>query len=169
MGKLIITIDPGSNGAICTYRIKQITSVNMPENLLPDLKDYLLSLIEIEPDCICFIEKLQMMPMDLKVGGKVFGIQKMLANYERLKTLIQMLDIPLYEIHPKEWQKPFLGNKKFKEKNHRKAYLKVIAKRKIKTVKVTLKNCDALLMLIYANDELKRNPKKYVKPINKLL
>lgn len=159
---LLISIDPGSSGAICTYKNKRITAVNMPEDAVK-LKDYLIQVMEGSKTFFCFIERVSMFHSDMNDKGKVFQIQKMMANYERLKTVLKLLEIPYYEVGSREWQKIFLGERKFESKSDRKRALKHLAQKKVKQIKVTMKNCDALLILIYANFELSRQPKKYLK------
>ena len=88
----IIGIDPGANGGIAVYRVygQKVDVLKMPKEL-SDLTDYLRYIKSI---CcpIIFLEKLNVRPDDVVQQtedslnlGKLYRIQKMLAQYEKLK------------------------------------------------------------------------------------
>lgn len=102
-------IDPGSNGGIVTWRPNQnIKAIQMPKDLT-DLRNYLEYLKTICSP-IVFLEKLSVRPDDVTPGadgvnmGKLYRIQKMMANFEQLKAIISVCDIPFVMIHPMKWQ-----------------------------------------------------------------
>lgn len=161
MNQLIIAIDPGKSGAICSIKNGQVSVVNMPEKIF-DLKQYFQGLIEGADSSFCFIERVQSWVGDERQAGKRFGIEKMLRQYTELKTVLTMLDIPFHETQARSWQKIFLNGEKFEEKKHRKSRLKEICQEKFPQIKVTLKNCDALLILLYGNQEMQINGRKYI-------
>lgn len=102
-------IDPGSNGGIVTWRPNQnIKAIQMPKDLT-DLRNYLECLKTICSP-IVFMEKLSVRPDDVTPGadgvnmGKLYRIQKMMANFEQLKAIISVCDIPFVMVHPMKWQ-----------------------------------------------------------------
>lgn len=161
MNQLIIAIDPGASGAICSLKNGQVSVVNMPDKIF-DLKVYFQGLIEGVDSSFCFIERVQSWVADDSQPGKRFGIEKMLRQYTEIKTVLTMLEIPFHETQARSWQKIFLNGEKFEEKKDRKARLKEICQQKFRHIKVTLKNCDALLILLYGNQEMQINRNKYV-------
>ena len=89
----VVGIDPGSNGGIVTWRPNQnIKAIQMPKDLT-DLRNYLEYLKTICSP-IVFLEKLSVRPDDVTPGadgvnmGKLYRIQKMMANFEQLKAII---------------------------------------------------------------------------------
>ena len=83
----VVGIDPGSNGGIVTWRPNQnIKAIQMPKDLT-DLRNYLEYLKSICSPII-FLEKLSVRPDDVTLGadgvnmGKLYRIQKMLANFD---------------------------------------------------------------------------------------
>lgn len=105
----IVGIDPGTNGGIVKWRPNEnITAIQMPKDI-NELKDYLLYLKSICSP-IVFLEKLSVRPDDVTPGadgvnmGKLYRIQKMMANFEQLKAVISVCDIPFVMVHPMKWQ-----------------------------------------------------------------
>lgn len=105
----IVGIDPGVNGGIVKWRPNEnITAIQMPKDI-NELKDYLLYLKSICSP-IVFLEKLSVRPDDVTPGadgvnmGKLYRIQKMMANFEQLKAIISVCDIPFVMVHPMKWQ-----------------------------------------------------------------
>lgn len=158
---LIIAIDPGASGSISAYKNGKVHCVKMPEKIF-EIKEYLQWLIDGTEKQFCFIERVQGWSSDTDHPGKRFQIQKMLDNYSKLKTILTMLEIPFHETNSRKWQKPFIGSKKFSEPVLRKRYLKEVAEKKFKKQKVTLYNCDALLILLWGVQEMKTNSKNYL-------
>lgn len=108
-------------------------------------------------DAICFLEKLSIRHDDLVSSGKVYHIQKMLANYEHLKAMLEVSEMPYVMVHPLSWQSRLRLRIKGEEKTARKRRYAEIAKAMYPAVKVTLWNADALMILtfgryILAND-----------------
>ena len=105
----IVGIDPGVNGGIVKWRPNEnITAIQMPKDI-NELKDYLLYLKSICSP-IVFLEKLSVRPDDVTLGadgvnmGKLYRIQKMLANFEQLKAIITVAEIPFVLIAPISWK-----------------------------------------------------------------
>lgn len=97
----IIGIDPGVNGGIAVYRVygQKVDVLKMPKEL-SDLTDYLRYIKSICSPII-FLEKLNVRPDDVvqQTGdslnlGKLYRIQKMLAQYEKLKNINRIVRNP---------------------------------------------------------------------------
>jgi hypothetical protein len=112
-----IAIDPGiSAGAIAIHGKSGTRVAKMPVKEIQkagkvsretDVADLARILREQKDGYtpIVFLEKVQAWLSDTDVNpGKRFMIQKMLANYEALKTAIIMTEIPLVEVVPRSWQ-----------------------------------------------------------------
>lgn len=151
----ICGIDPGIGGGIAFYKNNQtVSAVNMPKTN-KELWDYFNFLKETYGGYIIFIEKVQMWKSDKDTGGKSFGIEKMLRNYNSMVALIEANDIPLVEVTASTWQKHldlyFPQEKKKlspeKYKQFRKNKYKIKAGRLFPTTKPTLRTADALCIL----------------------
>ena len=98
----VVGIDPGSNGGIVTWRPNQ----NIKAMKMPNYLEYLKSICSP----IIFLEKLSVRPDDITPGadgvnmGKLYRIQKMMANFEQLKAIISVCDVPFVMAHPMKWQ-----------------------------------------------------------------
>lgn len=119
-------IDPGSNGGIVTWRPNHnITAIKMPEDI-NDIRDYLNHLKTICSP-IVFLEKLSVRPDDITPGadgvnmGKLYRIQKMMANFEQLKAIISVCDIPFVMAHPMKWQNELKLRAKISRKRRKRA------------------------------------------------
>lgn len=143
----VLGIDPGALGGIAIYlKEGQTRVVKMPrdDKDLRDLFQYYAD--NYKP--IAFLEKLSIRPDDSE-PGKIYRIQKMLANFEHLKALLEVVGIPFVMIHPMSWQAK-LGIRettKGMEKRERKASYRAYAQRLYPLHKVTLWNADALLIM----------------------
>lgn len=159
-------IDPGANGGIAVYVPgEKIKVVKMPKENA-DLADFLQYYRE-NYNPIVFLEKLSVRPDDVAVCadgvpnmGKIFRIQKMMANFEHLKALIETAGIPFALVHPMTWQtKLKLRVRGVKEeKAERKRRYQIFAAEQYKDVKVTLWNADALLLMHFGRWALVNNP-----------
>lgn len=151
----IIGIDPGAMGGIAiNVAGKNVIVAKNPKDVR-DLMD-ILSYYADTYHPIIFLEKLQVRPDDIKVDesganlGKMYRIQRMLANFEHLKASIEMSGIPYCLVHPLSWQSKLglrtKGGQK-EDKAERKKRYKEIAAALYPEVKTTLWNADALLIL----------------------
>lgn len=119
-------IDPGSNGGIVTWRPNQnIKAMKMPKDLT-ELRNYLEYLKSICSPII-FLEKLSVRPDDITPGadgvnmGKLYRIQKMMANFEQLKAIISVCDVPFVMAHPMKWQNELKLRAKISQKRRKRA------------------------------------------------
>lgn len=163
----IVGVDPGRNGGIVTWRPNHdTTAMKMPKDM-SELKDYLLHLKSI-CTAIVFLEKLSVRPDDVAEGaggvnmGKLYRIQNMMANFEQLRAIFAVCDIPYVMVHPMKWQselklraKKTLGKE---EKNERKRRYKEVAGNLYPELKPTLWNADATLIMHFGRHILRNNP-----------
>ena len=155
----IISIDVGAGGGIAIWRDGKITIVNMPKSL-DDLNKFFAYWVEISKNPICFIEHVNMYLSDSK-DGKQFGIVKMLDNYSNLKSMLTVNNIPFLPVYAITWQTKLKLKIKGEEKPERKRRYKKIAQKENPGLKVTLKTCDALLILKFGRIML-QNDKKWI-------
>jgi len=145
--KTIIGIDPGAGGGIALYNYKAgVTAVKMPKNAT-DLSDYLTYVKDTYEKPICFLEKVSKYRGDADSGGKQFGIDKMLANYEQIKTVLTLCKIPFVQVAPISWQAGLKLRKKGEEKKDRKNRYKAAAAKYYPEIKATLWSSDALCLV----------------------
>lgn len=165
----VIGIDPGANGGIAVFIPGQKEkAVKMPKDL-KDLSDFFGYYAEnYKP--IVFIEKLSIRPDDVLINGdkaamgKIYRIQRMMANFEHLKALIETAGIPYVLVHPISWQTKLKLRVKGEkvEKAERKRRYQAYAGRLYPLTKVTLWNADALLIMHFGRWALV-NDQKWVK------
>lgn len=165
----VIGCDPGSNGGIACWRHGEKTAtIKMPKDL-NDFRDY-LNYIKDNYSPIVFIEKLSVRPDDIAVEGghanmgKLFRIQKMIANFEQLKATVAACDIPYALVHPMKWQNTLKLRIKTKgsaveTKTQRKARYKDIAGQLYPEITPTLWNADATLIMHFGRYVLKNDLK----------
>ncbi len=170
---MLIAIDPGASGGIAVHiPEKTTTSVPMPKTR-GDLIEFARSLTSCSPEVnaqctTVYIEKIEgYIPRGANRGFMYeFGV-----NVERAGCVFQTLGCKIIEVPPQKWQKHIgLGKcgkvqieknatpetmQAVQKENSRlhgawKNKLKDEAQRRFPNIKVTLKNCDALLILEYA-------------------
>lgn len=150
----IIGIDPGATGGIAVYNNKgEILLQKMPKKV-EDLSEYLNYIKDTYGKTICFLEKVQSFHSDTDDGGKRFGIQKMLANYEQLKTVLTLAKIPFVQVYPQSWQGGLSLRKKGESKPDRKKRYKAAAEKYYPQIKATLWNADAICILQFGRLKL---------------
>lgn len=162
----VIGVDPGANGGIAVFVPgANAKAVKMPKDIT-DLRDFFAYYAEnYKP--IVFLEKLSVRPDDVAADGskpnmgKLYRIQKLMANYEHLKALVETSGIPYVMVHPMTWQtklKLRIRGEKL-EKAERKHRYQVKAGALYPEIKVTLWNADALLLMHFGRWVLVNNPK----------
>lgn len=151
---VIIGIDPGASGGIAVYIPGQkVKTLKMPKDDV-DIRDFFSYYAENYKPLV-FLEKLSVRPDDVAVQGdkaalgKLYRIQKMMANFEHLKALIEAAGIPYVLVHPMTWQTKLNLRIRGAEENkaERKRRYQTSAAAKYPEVKVTLWNADALLIM----------------------
>lgn len=162
----VIGIDPGSNGGIAVFIPGQnIKVLKMPKDIT-ELRDFFAYYVEnYKP--IVFLEKLSVRPDDVMVQGdraamgKLYRVQKMMANFEHLKALIETAGIPYVLVHPLSWQTKLKLRVRgqHEEKADRKRRYKEAAAQYYPGIDVTLWNADALLLMHFGRWALVNEPK----------
>lgn len=151
---IIIGIDPGKSGAMIVGLPNDIQIIKFKEKhpqlkgkfiLIPEGKLMSkLNKITARGKCLAFVERVSMWNSDQKEGGKWFGIQKMMKQYEKLKTLLVLAGIDIVEVDSRSWQKMLGVKLKGIEKSERKKLYKKYAQEKFPHIKITMDIADAL-------------------------
>ena len=154
----VIAIDPGRAGGLAVF-IKgepNVRTARMPKDV-GELQAFFQHYNE-NYNTIVFLEKLSVRPDDVAVEGgnanlgKLYRIQQMMADYEHLKAMLEIVGLPYVMVHPSSWQaklKLRLPGQKM-EKAERKRLYKQMASHWYPEVKTTLWNADALCLLQFA-------------------
>lgn len=163
----VIGIDPGASGGIAVFIPGGPTKVAKMPKEIRDLADFFAYYAEnFKP--IIFLEKLSVRPDDIKADengktnmGKLFRVQKMMANFEHLKALIETSGIPYVLVHPLSWQTKLKLRVRgeHEEKADRKRRYKESAAQLYPGVNVSLWNADALLLMHFGRWALVNDPK----------
>ena len=148
--KEIVTIDVGVNGGLAyqksdgTILLKKITNdyVQNSDILFSAVGNQTLENISI------YVEHQSLRKPDI-LSGRWFNIHKLCIDYNMWLNIAMCLGGEPQSLKPQEWQSIFfVKGTTYKDKKKR---LKEIAKKLYPKEKVTLWNCDALLMLYYKN------------------
>tara|TARA_R110000744_G_scaffold195512_1_gene314586 strand:+ start:36894 stop:37448 length:555 start_codon:yes stop_codon:yes gene_type:complete len=167
MSVAICGIDPGLGGGIAFWKNKEtVSAVKMPQTN-KELWDYFEFLKQTYGPYIVFLERVSAWKSDKDTGGKSFGIDKMLNNYNSMIALIEANNIPLVEVSPITWQKQlelhFPAEKKKLDPSKYKQFRKNKYKRKaaelFPTIKPTLRTADALCVLRFGIERFTLSPK----------
>ena len=153
----IIAIDPGYSGSIVKYRNGITETINMPREI-HELNRYFAYIRSISIQPICFIEKVQLFDSDNN-KGKQFRIQIMLQQYEQLKSILVVNNIPFVEVAPITWQSKLHLRIKGEDKDDRKRRYRDISQIQNPGLKVTLKSGDALQILRFGRGMLQNDVK----------
>lgn len=166
----VIGVDPGAAGGLSVFIPGQnVRVVKMPKDLT-ELRDFFAYYSEnYRP--VVFLEKLSVRPDDVVATdggkanmGKLFRIQKLMANYEHLKAIIETTGIPFIMVHPMRWQTALnlRVRGQHEEKADRKRRYKETSAQLYPGVGVTMWNADALLIMHFGRWALV-NDAKWVK------
>lgn len=155
LGKPLLAIDPGANGAVAwvnKYGEVQAVPFDSPDTFLHTLCDFKEAcvggrgLMNVS-DFSCVVEK---------VGGFVGKAQPASAafrfgeNYGFIQGVLRALKVPYDLVSPVTWQKLYPTHTKASEdKAQHKRELRDTASRLFPQLRVTLKTADALLLLDY--------------------
>ena len=161
----VIGVDPGAAGGIAIFIPGNNTkAIKMPKDIT-QLRDFFAYYAE-NYNPIVFLEKLSVRPDDVAVQGdraamgKLYRIQKMMANFEQLKAIIEMAGIPYVMVHPLSWQTKLKLRvcSQHEEKAERKRRYQERAAQLYPGVWVTLWNADALLLMHFGRWALVNEP-----------
>lgn len=159
----VVGIDPGKTGGIAVWRPNHKTEViKMPGDLM-ELKQWFEYMKSICRPLV-FVEKVQLRPDDITDNpGKAFRVQKLLSEFEKLKTIIAMCDVPFVLVHPQKWQNDLKLRIKVKgkkeEKADRKRRFRDIAGKLYPEITPALWNADATLIMHFGRFILQNNPR----------
>lgn len=160
---LLIAVDIGAMGGLALFQYgKPVKVYDMPETR-KELFDFFSHQKELADEAqekiLVFVEKVAMFKSDKDEDGKIFGIVKMLANLEGVKTILEILEIPFVLTPAITWQTRL--RLKWAEKltkKERKSNYKDFASNYFPEIKITLKTADAACILIFAKRMLKHDP-----------
>jgi len=173
----VIGIDPGASGGIAvwtknglgckkmpTYEVKKkkLTKNGNPsisnETDIRGLQDIFLQQKQgYNP--IIFLERVQMWHGDSKDenAGKQFRIAKLLANYEKLKAVIEICDIPYVQVMPKQWQSYLnLVLKGKSDADRKRRYIRFASEKY--QMKAVAWNGDAICLVQFGREKLYSDP-----------
>lgn len=163
----IIGIDPGASGGIVTWRPDaKVKAMKMPKDL-DDFRAY-MEYVKDNFSPLVFIEKVTVRMDDVKVDGdganmgKLFRVQKMIANFEQMKTVLMVLGIPYVLVNPMKWQNELklrisVKGKPKEEKEERKRRYRDIAGELYPEINATLWSADATLIMHFGRYMLHNN------------
>ena len=161
----VIGVDPGAAGGLSVFIPGQnVKAVKMPKDVT-ELRDFFAYYSEnYRP--IVFLEKLSVRPDDVATEGgktnmgKLYRIQKLMANFEHLKAIIETTGLPYIMVHPMTWQTKLKLRErgKHEEKADRKRRYQEHAGQLYPGIKVTLWNADALLIMHFGRWALVNEP-----------
>ena len=144
----IIGVDPGAQGGIAVYVNGSCDTMKMPKDMngLHDFFAYYGKTYKT----IVFVEKLNFRRDDL-TGGKAYRIQRLLQNVEWIKAALAYAGVPYVLCHPMTWQAKLniRAGHTGEEKSARKARYKAVAQELYPSLKATLWNADALLIMTF--------------------
>jgi len=147
MRKQLICIDPGASGAFCYYDQDEIVRAeNMPQTM-PEIADRLRELSVQHPDIRCVMEKVGFHV----AGNNASASAKFARHCGNLEAILYVLGIPTEQVTPQKWMKR-LGSLP-REKTARKNKIKEIVATRFPHIRATLKNSDALGILITEIDK----------------
>lgn len=149
-----MSVDPGKDGGLAFWEPSGYTwAERMPQTpgeILSAIRNFAGNCINQSAEMVCYMEV---------VGGFIKGnaapgsaMFKFGEGVGFIKGVIQTLGINLRMVRPQKWQQPFgLGTKsQCASKTIWKRKLCAEAERRFPSVNVTLKTCDALLILAWA-------------------
>lgn len=149
MEEIIIGIDPGLGGGIAVLDGSRIEVYNMPETY-PDIYNFFKSVRNqyMPKDVLAIMEDVgHGMPGQSSKATAVFA-----RHNGHLEMALYALGIRAVKVTPQKWMKHYsnsLGKSKDYEKREWKNKLKGLAQQMYPSVKVTLKNADAILIATY--------------------
>lgn len=152
MKRIIIGIDPGASGGIAVLDSPDIKTYNMPETY-PDIYNLFVDICQdyLDYDVLAIMEDVgHGMPGQSSKATAVFA-----RHNGHLEMALYALGIRTVKVTPQKWQKHYsnsLGRSSGYEKRDWKNKLKGLAQQMFPTVKVTLKNADAMLIASYGAD-----------------
>lgn len=159
-----VGIDPGANGGIAINRGGEVLLLKMPKTTL-EFADVLKALHV--GSTLVVIEKVGVRPDDVAVTdgavnlGKLYRVQRMVANFEALKTALDLSGLAYVTAHPMKWQSFLNVRIKGMEKAARKRHFKEVAQSLYPETKQTLWSADATLIMHFGMLAAERTPQYF--------
>jgi hypothetical protein len=145
-GVPLLAIDPGASGAIASRTVGgAIITENMPDTL-GDLYDFLQSFKVGQPNTVCICEKVGFHVQ----GNNAVASCKFARHNGHLEMALYALSIPTVYVAPAKWMGVVCGSLP-KDKALRKRAIKAQMQLKFPSLSVTLKNADALGLMVYGS------------------
>lgn len=142
---MIISIDPGSNGAISTIDWNNIINVYKMPSTEVEIIDLIKTIINANKEIhMCYLEKIHSMPQQGVVSTFTFGL-----GYGFLRGVIQTLNITLVDVSPQKWMKS-IGVPIKLEKKDRKDWIYQYVRQTYPDVKIHKYAADSIGILHYA-------------------
>lgn len=153
-------IDPGiSNGAISKSTEYKLESWNIEKlKNFDDMNDFFKYQSEICKLPLVILEMITTYPIDSKEIGRMYQLQKLKNHYAEIRACLKINSIPYIEVMPVVWQKYLKIHIKREDYSIRKHRYQDIAKDLYPQIKVTLKNCDSLLLIEFGKRKLYYDP-----------
>jgi len=157
----IIGVDPGRTGGLAVRFHGKRKVYKMPGEI-NDLQELFKYYQEITDSMLVVIEKVQLLPYDvhtddIKKFGRAMRVQKLLAQYEQMKTILIIMKIPFVTVTPRSWITYLNLNTKNKTREERKRIYRDFAQMHW-PVKVNLDVADSVCILTYAERRLRFDP-----------
>lgn len=156
-----VGIDPGANGGIAINRGGEVHLLKMPKTTL----EFAAVLKAFNAgSTLVVIEKVGVRPDDVAVTdgavnfGKLYRVQKMVANFEALKTALDLSGLAYVTVHPMKWQSFLNVRINGMEKAVRKMHFKEVAQSLYPQTKQTLWSADATLIMHFGMLAAERAP-----------
>jgi len=145
--KIVIGIDPGANGALVAWFNDDKPVIHKcaktdPYDALMDITDCALSRMDV---CVAYLEQVQGFIGKQQPGAAMF---KFGDGYGYIRGVLRALGVSTVLVRPQTWQKGLPGMASLKGPDRKRA-LRDEAARRFPQIKVTLDNCDALLIASY--------------------
>jgi len=139
----VIGIDPGKNGGVALVGSDGTAEAWAMPQTVSDMVELFRSFKDIDG---CWLEKVHSMPGQGVASSFSFG-----QNYGQIQSAVIAAGIPLHDVAPGIWMKTLGLGVSMKEigKQAWKVHLKGLAQQHFPSIKVTLKNADALLLAEY--------------------
>ena len=144
--KGIVAIDPGASGGLAFISDEHQIAYKCPKTTREMFSIYNHCMASCYVECstpTVVIEKVWAFPTDARSNAFNFGV-----NYGKWLGIIASSNVKPILVTPKKWQDAYQPLSK--EKKTRKKELKKIAEEMFPNIRVTLYNCDALLIGAWA-------------------
>ena len=152
-----IGIDPGKNGGLAIIDYIGLRTFKMPASIRL-MVEILETESKMHSNCLVLIERVGMYRTDIKKGGKVFNIAKMIENFTECRSALKMAGMNFKLVESRKWQGYLRLNNKQDTQTQRKNRFKAFAQSMYPESKITLATSDATCLAIFAYKAMRNNP-----------